>query len=57
MTMVLNVDDNKGGVDMLIQRLTRQGFDIGCGEYDAKPIAIERPLEKTGALTSGRSLP
>jgi hypothetical protein len=57
MTMVLNVDDNKGGVDMLIQRLTRQGFDIGWGEYDTKPIAIERPFEKTGTLTSGRSLP
>ena len=57
MTRVLNVEDNKDGVYMLIRRLTRQGFDIGCGEYDARPIALERPLEKTGALTSGRSLP
>jgi L-arabinose isomerase len=57
MTTILSIGDNKDSVCMLIQRLTRQGFDIGWGEYDAKPIAFERPLEKTGALTSGRSLP
>lgn len=56
MTRILYIEDNEDNVYMLIQRLTRQGFDIGFGQYDAKPIAFERTLEKTGALTSGRSL-
>jgi hypothetical protein len=56
MTRILYIGGNKDGVCMLIRRLTRQGFDIGCDDHDAKPIVFERLLEKIGALTLGRSL-
>ena len=34
-----------------------KALDAGCDDYDAKPIAFERLLEKIDALIRGRSFP